>query len=98
MKAYVYDIFEKGASPSDKWERQKNVFDWECRFCPAVDAVLSVLEESETHMSLPTECREKVLMKLLAELNDMGTIRIYDGIGKRWFEIVRLESTAIEED
>lgn len=98
MKAYVYDIFEKEVSPDAKWERQKNVFDWEFRFYPAVDAVLSVLEASQTHMSLPTECREKVLMGLLHELNDMGTIRIYDGIGKRWFEIVRLESTATEED
>lgn len=98
MKAYIYDIFEKEVSPDAKWERQKNVFDWEYRFYPAVDAVLSVLEESETHMSLPQECREKVLMGLLNELNDGGCVRIYDGIGKRWFEIVRIDPTATEEN
>lgn len=97
MKEYAYRVERKNLANNDQRWEPVGVFNRD-RYSPALDALLCVLEWSRTHSKFSQADREAVLMQLLAELNDMGTIRIYDGIGKRWFEIVRLESTATEED
>lgn len=97
MKEYAYRVERKNLAAADlKWELV-DVFDRD-RYSPALDALLFVLEGSRTHSKLSQDDREKALMKLLAELNEMGSIRIYDGDGKIMYDITRIDPTATEED